>query len=109
MMRVSPTASEQDATGAIVSMTPAVDRKASTLTAKDQERRSRSLGMRAAFKCTNLAASRPSLLQESLANRLHNLQGTTSESEGCYSLEGSLFCFNSEYVIYSSLWLHAAT
>ncbi|MCJ1347889.1 hypothetical protein MMC31_006119 [Peltigera leucophlebia] len=39
---------------------------------KDQERRNQSLEMRAVFKCP------------------------TSEREGCYSLEGSLFCFNSD-------------
>ena len=56
MMRASPTASEQHTAGAIASMTPAVDRKASTLRGKDQERRSQSLEMRSVFKCTNLAA-----------------------------------------------------
>lgn len=56
MMRASSTASKQDVAGATASMTPAVGKKASTLTGKDQERSSQSLEMRAVFKCTSLAA-----------------------------------------------------
>lgn len=95
MMRASSTANELDAASATASMTPAVDKRAPTLTGKDQERSSQSLDRRAVFKCTSLAAFQTAY-QELLANRVHNLQGTTSETEGCYSLEGSLFCFNSE-------------
>lgn len=55
MMRASSTASEQDAAGATASMTPGVNKKASTLMGKYQERRSQSLEMRAVFKCTSHA------------------------------------------------------
>lgn len=97
MLRASSTTSEVDAAGATASMTPAVDKRASTLTGKDQERSSQSLERRAVFKCTSLAAFHTaSPIKKLLANRVHDLQGTTSETEGCYSLEGSLFCLNSE-------------
>ena len=91
MTRASPTASGQDAAGAIASITPTIDKKASRLTGKVRER-SQSLEMRAVFECTNLTAFQ----MASPTSHLHNPQGTTSEREGFYSLEDSLFCFKSE-------------
>lgn len=75
MMRASSTASEKDAAGATASMTPAVDKKASSLTGKDQERRNQSLEMRAVFKCMYEACCFQQRLsyQELLADRFHNL------------------------------------
>lgn len=51
MMRASSTTSEVDAAGATASMTPAVEKRASTLAGKDQKRSSPSLDRRAVFKC----------------------------------------------------------
>lgn len=56
MMRASSTTSEVDAAGATASMTPALEKKASTLAGKDHERTSQSLDRLAVFKCTSLAA-----------------------------------------------------